>query len=80
MVDDASESSEFSYLTGDDSEGQSTVPLSNVQVAVEPVSSTVVPLAKAPAPQEMQGTPKDVATTSAPTLPVVTPKQVLVYL
>ena len=25
MVDDASESSKFSYLTGDDSEGQSTV-------------------------------------------------------
>ena len=44
IVDDASESSEFSYLASDDSEGQSTVPLSNVQVAMEPVSSTVVPL------------------------------------
>jgi hypothetical protein len=81
MVDDSSESSEFSYLSGDDSEGQSTVPLSNVQVAMEPVSSTVVPLPTAPARQEMLGSPKDVVTTSAPTLPVVTvvlPKQVRV--
>ena len=40
---------------------------------------TVVPLPTAPARQEMLVTPKDVVTTSAPTLPVVTavlPKQV----
>ena len=56
MVDDASESSEFSYLTGDDSEGQSTVPLSNVQVPMAPDSSTLGPLPTAR--QEMLVTPK----------------------
>ena len=79
MVDDASESSEFSYLTGDDSEGQSTVPLSNVQVAMAPDSSTVVPLPTAPSRPEMIVTPKDVLTTSAPNYPkasAVLPKQV----
>ena len=35
MVDDASVTSEFSYLTGD-SEGHSTFALSNVQVAMAP--------------------------------------------
>jgi len=42
MVDDASVTSEFSYLTGD-SEGHSTVALSNVQVVMAPDSSTNVP-------------------------------------
>jgi len=72
MVDEASESSDFSYLTGDESEGQSTVPLSNVQGTVAPVSSTVVPLPKAPTRQETSRTPKAVVTSPAPTLPGVT--------
>ena len=42
MVDDASVDSEFSYLTGD-SEGQSIVALSNVQLATASEPSTVVP-------------------------------------
>jgi hypothetical protein len=42
MVDDASVTSEFSYLTGD-SEGHSTVALSNVQVAMAPQLPTNVP-------------------------------------
>ena len=79
MVDDASVPSEFSYLTGDDSEGQSTVALSNGQLAMAPESSTVVPLPRAPERQETVVTPKDVVTTAAPNHPVVSavlPKQI----
>ena len=71
VVDDASASSEFSYLTGDDSDGQSTVSLSNVHVAMAPESSTVVPLPRAPVRQETIVTPKDVVTTSAHNHPVL---------
>ena len=42
MADDVSVHSEFSYLTGD-SEGHSTVDLSNVQMAMAPQLPTNVP-------------------------------------
>jgi hypothetical protein len=74
MVDDASVDSEFSYLTGD-SEGQSTVALSNVQLAVMSEPSTVVPQPKAPVP------PNETAITVVPSpanplVVTVLPKQV----
>ena len=60
MVDDASVHSEFSYHTGD-SEGHSTVALSNVQIAMAPESSIIVPQPKAPARKEAVVTPKETA-------------------
>ena len=51
MVDDASEHSKFSYLTGD-------CALSNVQVVMAPELSTIVPQTKAPACKEAVVTPK----------------------
>ena len=78
MVDDTSVHSEFSYLTGD-SEGNSTVALSNVQVAMAPETSTVVPQPKAPGCKEAVVTLKEVATRAVPSHPVVAtvlPKQV----
>ena len=82
MVDDTSVHSEFSYLTGD-SEGNSTVALSNVQVAIYMASepATVVPQPKAPARKEVVVTPTEVATSAVPSHPVVStvlPKQVCI--
>ena len=65
MVDDASVDSEFSYLTGD-SEGQSIVALSNVQLATASEPSTVVPQPKAPVRKEVVVPPKETAITVVP--------------
>ena len=84
MVDDASVTSEFSYLTGD-SEGHSTVGLSNVQVVMAPDSSTNGPTPTTLARKDVAVPPKDtltgvVATQGRPHVPTVTtlPPQVRV--
>ena len=64
MVDDVSVDSELSYLTGE-SEGPSTVALSNVQLVMAPEPSTVVPQAKASARKEVVVPPKETAVTVA---------------
>jgi len=80
MFDDASVISEYSCLTGD-SEGQSTVALSNVQLAVAAEPSTVVPQSKAPARKDVIVPPKETAITVVPSpanplVVTVLPKQV----
>ena len=80
MVDDASVDSEFFYLTGD-SEGQSTVALSNVLLAMALEPSTVVHQPKVPARKEVVVPPKETAitvvpSTANPVVVTVLPKQV----
>jgi len=78
MVDNASVDSEFSNLKGD-SEGQSTVALSNMQLTSDP--STVVPQPKASAHKDVVVPPKETAitvvpSTANPVVVTVLPKQV----
>ena len=86
MVDDASVTSEFSYLTGD-SEGHSIVALSNVQVVMASESPTNVPQPTTRARTDVVVPPKEtgtrvVATQGRPNAPTVTtpPPQVRVLI